>query len=884
MNDTNSKAPAMGPLCAMLALGLAMPAAAQDQAVEGTPAAAVAQQPAAEPAPAAAPVAAAAATSSAADSDDVGEVIVTARRIEEKLQDVPISITVFNQDQLADLNVTSANDLAAFTPSLTANNNFGGENASFAIRGFVQDAGTAPSVGTYFADVVAPRGPTQGTQAGDGVGPGSFFDLQNVQVLKGPQGTLFGRNTTGGAVLLVPQKPTGNVEGYAEGSVGNYGMRRFQGVFNTPFGDSARFRLAYDHQTRDGYLKNSADVGPSAFNDIDYDAVRASLVLDLSPSVENYTILSYSKSDTNGSVQKLIDCNPAGANPQSQADFATGLRNFIGVFSCGQMDAQKAAGKDGFYDVAGAVDGAVSRLEQWQGINTTTWNASDNLTVKNIASYAEFKDYQKSPLFGINWNVANLSPAYQPLFFRGIPQIFTGIFPAPGRRTADQSTYTEEVQLQGGFDDNRLTYQTGVYLEWSDPLSKVGNQSPQLVNCANVETLDCFDSLGSTFTALSGFTEETRVGSVNYTVGETTYRTQGIYAQSTYTLTEQLKLTGGLRYTRDKQTNDATRITYQFPVVPPYTDAPSAICTDAASSPSCSAAFEKKSSKPTWLIDLDYFPVTDVLTYAKYARGYRAGGVFSNAPSGLRTFDPEKVDSFEVGLKTSFHEAIRGTFNVAAFYNDFSNQQLQFGFNPSVDENGTPAPVSPTTGIVNAGKSRIYGAEVEGSLIPVKGLTLSASYTYLNATIRKIEPVVSSDPNYVASTSIAPGDPLVLSPKNKLSLTGSYTLPLDASVGKVSLGLNYVYTDKQTTNYIYNPATVAIYGRSYSELDSLHLLNANVGWEQFFGTPVDLSLFATNLTGEKYYQFIPGLGNIGAEFGTVGEPRMYGMRLRYRFG
>jgi iron complex outermembrane receptor protein len=871
---------------AALALWFAWPAYAQDPAVEPAPAATTttttepAAEPVAEPAPAPKPATARVAEA----SDDVSEVIVTARRVEEKLQDVPISITVFNQDQLTEHNVTNANDLATFTPSLAANNNYGSENASFAIRGFVQDAGTAPSVGTYFADVVAPRGPTQGTQAGDGVGPGSFFDLQNVQVLKGPQGTLFGRNTTGGAVLLVPQKPTATEEGYGEVSVGNYGMRRFQGVFNMPLSDSARFRVAYDNQTRDGYLKNVADSGPSAFNDIDYNAVRASLVLDLAPSVENYTIASYSRSATNGSVQKLIDCNPAGANPQTQADFAIGLRNFIGVFSCDQLAAQKAAGKDGFYDVAGPVDNAVSRLEQWQGINTTTWNVSDNLTVKNIASYAEFKDYQKSPLFGTSWNASELSPAYQPLFFRGIPDMFTGIFPAPGDRTADQSTYTEEVQLQGGFDDNQLTYQAGVYLEWSDPIGKVGNQSPQLVNCANVATLDCFDSLGSTFTALSGFAQETHVGSVNYTVGETKYRTQGIYAQSTYTLTEQLKLTGGIRYTRDKQSNDATRITYQFPVEPPYTDAPTAVCTDAASAPSCEAAYEKKSHAPTWLIDLDYFPVTDVLTYAKYARGYRAGGVFSNAPSDLRTFDPEKVDSYEVGMKTSFHEVVRGTFNVAAFYNDFSNQQLQFGFNPSVDQNGTPAPVSPTTGIVNAGKSRIYGAEVESSLVPVKGLTLLASYTYLNATIRKIQQVQSADPNYQASTNIHPGDPLVLSPKSKLSLTTSYVLPLEASIGKVSLGLNYIYTGKQTTNYIYDAPTIAIYGRSYAELDSQSLLNANIGWEQFFGKPVDLSLFATNLTGEKYYNFIPGLGNNGAEFATVGEPRMYGLRVRYRFG
>ena len=846
--------------CAMLALGLgvALPAGAQEQV--------------ADPAPA---------VTADSASDDISEVIVTARRIEEKLQDVPISITVFSQDQLTEHNVTNANDLASFTPSLAANNNFGGENASFAIRGFVQDAGTAPSVGTYFADVVAPRGPTQGTQAGDGVGPGAFFDLQNVQVLKGPQGTLFGRNTTGGAVLLVPQKPTATQEGYLEGSVGNYGMQRVQGAFNTPLGEGARFRIALDHQTRDGYLNNVADEGPGKYNNVDYNAVRASLVLDLAPTVENYSIFSYSKSDTNGSVQKLIDCNPTGASPASPEEFGAGLANFIGVFSCGQLDAQEAAGKNGFYDVAGVAD-AVSRIEQWQGINTTTWNATDELTVKNIASYAQFKDFQRSPLFGTNWQVGSLSPAYQQVFFRGVPPLFTGIFPAPGHRTADQSTYTEELQLQGGIADNRLTYQAGVYLEWSDPLGKVGNQSPQLVDCADVETLDCIDSLGSTFTALSG--RETQVGSVNYTVGETTYRTQGIYAQSTYALTEQLKLTGGIRYTRDKQSNEATRTTYRFPVTPPYTGDPTVSCTDPDTAPTCAAAYQKKSSAPTWLIDLDYFPMPDVLTYAKYARGYRAGGVFSNAPTDLRTFDPEKVDSYEIGIKTSFHEVMRGTFNVAAFYNDFADQQLQFGFNARRDENGNPAPVSPTTGIVNAGKSRIYGLEVESSLVPMKGLTFQLSYTYLNATIRKIDPVESVDPNYQASTAISPGDPLVLSPKNKISLSANYTLPLEASIGKVSLGLNYVYTDKQTTNYIYDDATVAIYGKSYAELDRLHLLNANAGWEQIVGMPVDLLLFATNLTGEKYYQFIPGLGNNGAEFGTVGEPRMYGLRLRYHFG
>src|SRR3984893_5317384 len=304
---------------------------------------------------------------------ELTEVIVTARRVEERLQDVPISITVFNQEQLTNRNVVNAADLAAYTPSLSANSNFGQENSSFAIRGFVQDPGTPPSVAVYFADVVALRGPTQGTQAGDGAGPGSFFHVQNVQVLKGPQGTLFGRNTTGGAVLFVPQKPTSTFEGYVEAEGGNYDMKRVQAVINLPASESVRLRLAVDHNDRKGYENNISGIGPRDYNNVDYTAVRASAVVDMTNNIENYTIASYSRSDTNGSDQKLIACNPAGYNPP---DPRTGLANFAGVFSCGQLASEKARGA-GFYDLESTVPNPDSLIEQWQVIHTTTQDARE---------------------------------------------------------------------------------------------------------------------------------------------------------------------------------------------------------------------------------------------------------------------------------------------------------------------------------------------------------------------------------------------------------------------------------------------------------------------------------------------------------------------------
>lgn len=317
-----------------------------------------------------------------AGASDADAIVVTARRVEERLQDVPISITVFSQQQITNRNVVNAGDLATYTPSLTTNGRFGAESTSFAIRGFIQEGPTSPSVGVYFSEVIAPRA-NGGTTGGNGAGPGSFFDLQNVQVLKGPQGTLFGRNTTGGAVLLVPQKPTSRLEGYAEGTIGNYDQRRAQVVLNVPLTDSFRVRLAVDRQKRDGYLRNVSPVGPRDFADVDYTAYRLSVVGELTPNLENYIIASYNVSDTNGFLPKpFVVTNPTGYRAANYA--------------------AQIASTPGFYDVSNGNPYANQRIAQLQVINTTTWQASDTLTIKNIASYAEFRQRQFANINGDN--------------------------------------------------------------------------------------------------------------------------------------------------------------------------------------------------------------------------------------------------------------------------------------------------------------------------------------------------------------------------------------------------------------------------------------------------------------------------------------------------
>jgi iron complex outermembrane receptor protein len=800
----------------------------------------------------------------AGTDDQLADVVVTARRVEERSQDVPISIQVYTQEQLSQHNLVNAADLALYTPSLSTNPNYGSSNSSFAIRGFVQDNGTAPSVATYFADVVAPRGNGAGVTVGDGAGPGYFFDMQNVQVLKGPQGTLFGRNTTGGAVLFVPQKPTSEFGGYVQASYGNYDMRRVEAALNVPFSDWLRFRLSLDDQRRDGFLNNYTGIGPNHFGDVNYTAVRASLVADVTANLENYTIVSFSRSDTDSDAQKVVGCDAAVP--------------LTGPLACAQLANEKAIGAN-WNTIGNDQLAPESLLENSQIINTTTWSANDALTVKNIASFTILRDRLKTPLFGTHFPIAE-----------GIPPLtFSTVEPAPGKWTSNEDTITEELRAQGDLWDNRLTYQGGAYAEGSDPIGYAGNQSPVLISCTSAAALECTDAIGIGASAATGF--PIHVGAVNYTVGKTRYRDYGLYEQTTYKLTDQLKLTEGVRYTWDRESNNSQLISYSFPVQPPFNAPATPACTYALTStlPNCPQFSAEQSSAPTWLIDLDYKPFEDVLVYGKYSRGYRAGGVEANSPANYRAWQPEKVDTFEGGFKTTFADVVRGTFDVAAFYNNFRNQQLQVGFDAAPGAN-----VAPTTGIANVGKSKIYGAEVSASIRPVTGLLFTFDYTYLHTEILSIAPLVSTDAHYVIAESITAGDPLVLSPKNKFALSGSYTLPLAADIGKITVGTTYTHTDRQLANYDYinQPNIIALNGGDFGTLRSRDLLDLNTTWDSILGSSVDLSLFATNITDRHYYTFFAGLGGagpsgvpqVGFETGQVGTPRFFGARVRYRFG
>ncbi len=832
----------------------------------------------------------------AADGSSSSDIIVTARRTEERLQDVPISITVFNQQQLTNRNVATATDLATATPSLSVNQRFGAEKASFAIRGFNQEGTTAPTVGVYFADVVGIRAQS-GTTGGNSVGAGSFMDLQNVQVLKGPQGTLFGRNTTGGAILLVPNKPTDKLEGYVEGTLGNYDAKRVQGALNIPLADTFKVRIAVDRNKRDGFMKNMSGVGADSFQDLDYFAGRLSIVADLTPDLENYTIATYSDSHSTGLGSRIVACNPN----------AVGVTALTASAACDQIARAKARG-DGPLTSDVSNPDPYLRIKQWQVINTTTWKAGDNLTIKNIMSYGEYQERTKFNLYSDNFSVSALDPSpfpgdprrgfllsrispclntlgcnalgqplpgSTPLFAAaGTPFQYVVLNPTANQDNARQAAFTEELQLQGDAASGRLKYVVGGYWERATPMGWNAGHTSVFLDCASPELTQCGNN-------------PFFIGSITDSRNKYTFDNKGIFAQASFDVTEKLAVTVGGRYTFDKifaqaETTDINFLPLNFGVSNRTCQdtirfsGPGGVGKKVVTNPSdCHVNFIQKSSKPTWLIDLEYKPTTDLMVFAKYARGYRQGGLNVGA-IGAEGWGPENVDDYELGLKTSFRGAVNGFFNITGFYNNFKDQQVNASLLPKPGQSGRQT-------IVNAGRSEIYGAEVDASATFFDSLRFDVGYTYLRTKIKELTlPTLPSNSPFsqvIATTAV--GQELIFSPHNKLTVTGTYTLPLDESMGKVSLGATFTHTDK----YFYDASGDTSIPEFLRVMPKSDVLNLNVNWDNVMGSPVSATFFMTNVTNQ-IYAVASGGGWSSAGFGDLyyGQPRMWGFRLKYKFG
>jgi iron complex outermembrane receptor protein len=282
---------------------------------------------------------------------------------------------------------------------------------------------------------------------------------------------------------------------------------------------------------------------------------------------------------------------------------------------------------------------------------------------------------------------------------------------------------------------------------------------------------------------------------------------------------------------------------------------------------------------------LTYNPTPDMMEYISYSRGYRQGMVNLSAPPGLDSFGPESVDVYEIGAKNTFRGRMPATVNFAVYYADFANQQIAI----SAFANPPVAGLTSGQGLYNLGQSHMWGLELEATVRPFPSFRVDASAGYLQTKVDRFSVPSSIGVFNVIQPTVFQGGPLIFSPKYKTSLTGTYTLPLPDSAGKVEFSANYVYQSAQgialgqQTN-----SSGVLTGTPFGKGDPQNLVNLNLSWESIFDSPVDASFFVTNLLDDTYYTYSTGGYNspgFGFDAMTIGsQPRFFGGRVKLRFG
>jgi iron complex outermembrane receptor protein len=666
----------------------------------------------------------------------LGEIVVTARRREERLQDVPISITAFTPERLQQAQVTTARQLVGLTPSLNINSGNQRDFQRFAIRGQGATVGGNESVVAYFAEA-----PMSQYIAG---GPGLYFDLENLQVLNGPQGTLFGRNTIGGAVLFTPHRPTFNNDGFVQAGYGSYNNKELAGVANfVVVPDQLAVRASIDFRGRDGYTKELLD--GSEFDNIDYRTFRLGALFTPNNTFENYLVSQYTRSRTNGTGIILTAVNQGTLAQGGVIGAIYGYANMNNLLAAQQQLGPRITQGNAphWWD-----------SDTFMAVNTSTVHLPYSLTVKNIASFSRVAvsggfDNDGTPFPFTHFLKTNDS---------GQPSGF-----GEGRN----DYLTDEFQVQGAWLDGKLNWVLGGFYTNSYPF---GFQ--QIVTVA--------------------------VGTPQITQSHLNTTSKAVFSQFTLDLgafsdaLDRLKLTGGYRYSWDTKHYTAFA----------WNTVTSACTTDPTLKlPNCLVRFNGDWNAPTYTVSLDYKINSQVLAYFTTGSGYKSGGFNTVVQVGTPiSYAPEKVKNYEIGMKGDFEVAgmpLRA--NVALFKDDYADiQRSVFAPNPLI-------PGSIITYLANAASATIKGLETQITWKPITPLTFDLTYSYLEASYDNYPGFQDrSLPGTGAQQIInLKGTQLPFAPKNKWGVQASYDLPVDASLGQVRAYVSanyqshYLTTDQQ---------------------------------------------------------------------------------------
>jgi iron complex outermembrane recepter protein len=726
------------------------------------------------------------------------EIIVTARRREESIQEVPVSITSISGEALQQASVQRVEDLRFVAPSLQISPSpFGNSVPGYTIRGQRQLEALAtqdPSVVMYFAEVPMMR--PHGTN-------GSFFDLQSVQVLKGPQGTLFGRNTTGGAVLVTPNRPEREFGAEIDAGFGNYGAYSTGGFLNVPAGETFALRFAGQLQRRDGYTRDLYDA-----TDIDEDdvwSIRVGALWNPTDSITSYTLYEKSKRDQASSGWRLYAVNPTGA-----------YAAFPGVVDALQATLARLNGKD--WHTVENDQVALEQADTWSLSNNTTFELG-GLTFKNILAYRDVKTFGRFDYDGSAVRVTGSGTGSLSLF--------------NSQNVLDGDQWSDEFQVLGTALDGHLEWITGAF--WFKEDNYDDQRSDLFGRRANVGT---------------GINES-----------------KSLFAQGTYHFAgiDKLSATAGYRHTWDDREliseNQIQGLTE-----------PALGCrlrnADGSIPDPCRRVSNYEDDAPTYTLGLEYRVNDATLTYVSYDHGYRSGGLQlrANRETEVQTFDPETVDDYEVGLKTTMDlgpTVLR--VNLAAFYSDYQDIQRTISYIPT-------GQTILSTAVLNAAAATIKGGELEVTFLPIDNLQISGFVGYTHAQY-------DSFPNPGGITLPVPGKPLednefAMLPDTTASVNVRYTLPM-GTAGEAALQVGWYMQTEMPISDINDPNGF---------IDGYDLFNASVEWNHVMETPLDVQIYGKNLTDEDYSTGGTSVWTTGFITHILGAPRTYGIDLRYRFG
>ncbi|KQM21077.1 TonB-dependent receptor [Novosphingobium sp. Leaf2] len=782
-----------------------------------------------------------------APAGGLGEIVVTATRRATDLQSTPVSVSAVDSALIAQAAPRDLGDIAAFVPNFSAATIANFNAASFAMRGVGQTSIIVyfePPVAVLVDDFVVPSVQTQLLDT---------FDIAQVEVLRGPQGTLFGKNTTGGVVTVRTKRPQLDYVG-VDGRVefGDFGQRKMQAAMNIPIGDIAAFRLVGGYEKSDGYYKNGACYGPvtgfapnkfqgaqgclggETLGGKDVWQARAKLLVEPSP---NFTALFQyewirDRSDSVPSVNEnylykgttpfltdqlgLTNPNAQNTDPLDRAGYT------------GRNDALLNMGKGQRI----SVDGLYANLDYDTGIGTIT----------SVTGYRS----QKSR----------------------IPNSYAGA-------TAIASDGQYLSFFDATRDDNRKTWQQELRFasDFKGPFNFVGGGFYQR------------DKIDFCVSQVLGFLDLTSGPLPFGNWNDTPYllcnaqkaKSRAVFLEGTLKLGEKLTLTAGGRYTWDDKTWRGRQQTF-IPALNGGFDPTITINEPLDASvynyPAGVVTVKGKWRQPTYRANLSFQATDDLFLFGGYSRGYKGGG-FNDQIGGFAAFgadldafraaarptDPEKADSFEVGLKSQFLDN-RVRFNVTGFYVKYKDLQKQL--NVPIVVNGQPNQV---TLFVNAASATVKGIEAELSATPVDGLTLRGVLGYQDG---KYNSYTAANAGYDLASA-----PLDRAPKWQWTVDAAYSIPL-GSDHKLTLNGNVAYTGRNlNTQAIDDPL-----GNTF--LNARTLVNGSITLAQA-DDKYYVRAIGRNLTDKRYRVGIQNVAGLWLN-SQYGAPRYFGVELGVSFG